>query len=957
MTTYGGAFVAALCYTFTDSFWFNALESIIFPLGSLFIAFMLYIVVVWYDHAEEEHSEKYLLMAAYALGLSMGAHQMAIPALFPCFMLVYYRRRKEVTTASWFGMVISSCVAFIVIFKLILSQLTEMLGGGAIEVAYGFIGAAIAVWIYNAMTKQNAAKDKSYLGISRRTYTQIGIAFITRYVISNLAAKFSPSPNPTISKLVGYAIIAGAVIGLIYSQREKKALLNLCLWSAMFVFIGYSTYLLVMVRAAQDPPMNQWHADNFATLTKFIDREQYGYRPPWPRQVGDPERPHDQDPVFINYSGNWDYFWRYQTNEMYNRYLLWNFVGRVSQADGAGVDWSKTLGIPFLLGLFGMYWHFRRDPKRALTLLGAFMLFGFVTAWYQNQQDPQPRERQYFYVGAFYIYAMWVGIGAVGMMEILRARKLKSAENEDETMPIPIGEGNVALIGGTLLAALVLVPLNQCVGLAGMAMGKTFDQSSKWREYSRSHDNIPLEYAYNVLQSCEKDAILFTAGDNDTFPLWAAQSAYGIRRDIRIVNLSLANMSWYIKQLKNDSWGIGKKMDLPGFTDQMLNAPDDSPEGVHPIPGKAEIATVKVSAATIMAFTGNTNAKDTTMSWNYHGELQVDKDNYYFYVADQVVRSIVEGNINSRPIYFAPLVQDNYLVGLRPYVVSEGLSQRVTPVIQSGGGPLGTLKEDVNAEETSQLVTTPSLTPKRGYMINTFRDPKARWSNEDRTNYPPFFAYERTYYALADYYVSKGKMAEAKKTLDLLDSVIPPQRVRYDDQILPLVSQLYMRVGDAAKAKKYAGFANAEQEKTYNETAGEAKLSPRDMQTGEIYVQGLIASGEVEKAQSVLQHLASQAPDQNSEGLIMFRNDEVNAMMAEKKGDKKRAVELYDQFFAKYGQAIANSGAELGAEFAAVRSHLESLKKELGIMPKADTAAMSDSAKNKKSGLKLKPVP
>src|SRR5206468_2710178 len=199
----------------------------------------------------------------------------------------------------------------------ILSQLVELLGGSGIEVAYGLIGAAVAVWIYNSMTK-NAAHDKSYFGVSRRTYIQIGIAFLARYIIGALVGKTNPSPNPIISKIVGFAIIGGAIYGLIYSQRQKKALLNLSLWSAMLVFIGYTTYMLVMVRAGQDPPMNQWHADNFATLTKYINREQYGYRPPWPRQVGDQERPHDQDPTFTNYSGNWDFFWRYQTNHMYN---------------------------------------------------------------------------------------------------------------------------------------------------------------------------------------------------------------------------------------------------------------------------------------------------------------------------------------------------------------------------------------------------------------------------------------------------------------------------------------------------------------------------------------------------------------------------------------------------------------------------------------------------------------
>jgi len=951
LTTYGGALLAALCYTFTDSFWFNALESIIFPVGSLFIAFMIYIVVVWLDHADEDHSVKYLMLAAYALGLSMGAHQMAIPALFPCFMLVYYRRRKEVTTASWFGMALSSVIAFFVVFKLILSQITELLGGGGIEVAYSLIGAAAAVWIYSSMTKESALKDKSYLGVSRRTYTQILIAFISRLVLGFIFGKLAPSASPIISKIVGFGLIAGAIYALYYSQREKKALLNLTLWSAMLVFIGYSTYTLVMVRAGQDPPMNQWHADNFATLTKFINREQYGYRPPWPRQVGDQERSKDQDPTFTDYSGNWDFFWRYQTNHMYNRYLLWNFVGRVSQAQDTGVDWSKTWGIPFLLGLFGMYWHFKRDPKRALTLLGAFMLFGFVTAWYQNQQDPQPRERQYFYVGAFYIFAMWVGMGGVGAMELMRMRKLQASENGEEREDIvPTGEGNVALIGGTLLAALVLVPLNQCIGLAGMATGKTFDEASKWREYSRSHDNIPLEYSYNVLQSCEKDAILFTAGDNDTFPLWAAQSAYGIRRDVRIVNLSLGNMNWYIKQLKHDSWGVGKKMELPGFTDKILDGPEDSELGIHPVRDKSQIVSVPISAATMRAFTGNPNAKDTVMSWRYRGEMQPEqgKDEYYFLVADQLIRSIIEGNINSRPIYFAPFVQDNYLIGLHSFLQSEGMSQRITPIQQQGGGSLGPMNEALAQEAAFNVIDKDHLskTPKRGYMLQTFSDPKARWSNEDRTNYSVFFSEQSAYFGLAEQLAREGKIAEANKALDLMDKYIPIERVHYEDRIVPLISQIYKRLGNEEKAKKYSKFAMTDLEKSYNEIGNAVQLGQRDVETGERYAEALIASGDLDKAQAVLQHLIQSATDKQSQGLIMFRTEEVNAMITEKKGDKQKALTLYDQFFAKYGQAIVNSGADFATEFDELKKHVEDLRRQLGTAnsPK-DTAMKKDSVK------------
>jgi hypothetical protein len=943
LTTYGGAFVGALCYIFTDSFWFNALESIIFPLGSLFIAFMLYIVVVWLDHADEDHSVKYLMLAAYALGLSMGAHQMAIPTLFPCFMLVYYRRRKEVTTASWFGMVFSSVIGFFVVYKLILSHLVDLLGGQSIDVAYGFIGAAICVWIYSAMTKESGLKDKSYYGVSKRTYTQIVIGALARYFIAVIAGKMNLSQNPIISELVGAGIIVGAIAGIIYSQREKKALLNLTLWASMLVFVGYTSYALVLVRASQDPPMNQHHASNFKVLTEFINREQYGYRPPWPRQVGDQERPRDQDPTFTDYSGNWDFFFRYQTNHMYNRYLMWNFVGRVSQAQDTGVDWSKTWGIPFILGLFGMYWHFKRDPKRALTLLGAFMLFGFVTAWFQNQQDPQPRERQYFYVGAFYIYALWVGIGATGLMEVLRSRKLKTEDGE-QTDEVPMGDGNVALLGGTLLAALVFVPLNQCIGLTGMLSGKSFDEASKWREYSRAHDNIPLEYAYNTLQSCDKDAILFTAGDNDTFPLWAAQAAYGIRRDVRIVNMSLGNMSWYIKQLKKDSWGTdGKKMELPGFPDKMLDQDENTELAPRPFRDKTQLVTIPVSAATMRAFTSNPNAKDTVMTWRYRGELQIEgKDDYYFYIADQLVHSIIEGNINTRPIYFASGVQDNYTLGLRSHFISEGLTHRITPIEQ----PAGEINEEVCAQGVFNVVDKDhiSTTPKRGYMLQTFSDPAARWSNEDRTNLAPFYSIERAFYELAARYTREGKVPEANKTLAIMDAKIPPERVAYDDRLIPALADIYKRLGNETFVKKYSNIAVTNLEKMYSHIAANTQLSEQEVEQGVAYVQALIEHGDIEKAQTVIEHVAQTATDKQGKVLATYKYDQVSAMLEEKKGDKKKAIAMYEQFFTHWGPAVAGS-PEFSAEMNQLRIHVEELKRQLGMGAPQDTTAKKDSVK------------
>ncbi len=870
MTTFGGALIAALCYTFTDSFWFNALECEVYAFGSLFIALVPYIMLVWCDHADEEHNEKYMLLAAYVMGLSLGVHQLALLNIFPCFMIIYYRRRSNVTTGTWLGMVAASIVAFFIAFKLVLSWIVEWLGNGG--------GSA---------------------------------AFV-------------------------YFLFMATIYGLYWSHKQRRALINVSLWSALLLFLGYSTYYMIMVRAAQEPPMNQWHANDFKTITKFINRDQYGYRPPWPRQVGDQQSDPSNDPTFKNYSGNWDFLWRYQVDHMYNRYLAWNFIGRVSQDQDSGTDWSKTWGIPFFLGLFGIYWHFKRDPKRALTLLAAFIFFGWLTALYQNQQDPQPRERDYFYVGAFYFYAMWVGIGATGIMEWMRGRGtspvLKEGQKDTEKkepIPVPVGDGNVGLLGGALAAMVILVPLNQCAGLAGMATGKSFAETSKWHEYSRAHNNIPFEYAYNQLQSCEPNAILFTAGDNDTFPLWCAQDVYGIRRDIRIVNLSLANMSWYIKQLKKDVWnGDGKKMDLPGFSDEVLSAPEESQGGIHYYGDKATPVSVKVAAETMKKFSGDPNAGPGTMNWTYRGEMSRGEGQYIFTVADQIVRSIIEGNIDKRPIYFASAVPASYQIGVSPYLVWEGMAQRISPVQPSAQVP--PVNEQSSAEICLKLVNTVHKEYHRGYLLNTFRDKDARWSNADRTNTPPFYCYQRSYEVLAQYYYAKHQFADVKKVLDMLNQALPPERVEYVEGTATEIAQLYKSIGDEAKAKKFSKIAMAKLEEEYQQSLS-SNPSMRDLFIQLQYAETLLSLGDVDKAFPILDRLHQNPPDAQMRGNIELRWQQASAMLAEKKGDKKKAVEIYDRLFATFGGSLPGSAYD--DEFKLVRIHLDSLKMQLGLLP------------------------
>jgi tetratricopeptide (TPR) repeat protein len=650
--------------------------------------------------------------------------------------------------------------------------------------------------------------------------------------------------------------------------------------------------------------MYQWQVSSFDNITRYINREQYGDRGQWPRRQ--PSEPGEENgPMFTNYTSEMDFFWRYQTNHMYSRYLMWNFVGRVSQRQDSGFDLSKTWGIPLLLGMFGMYWHFRRDPKRALSMFAMFAMLGWMTAWYQNQQEPQPRERDYFYVGAFYVYAMWVGIGAVGIFELLKEkRKQRSSEQENDTASDTPSAGLAfAVIAGGLLIA----PINQCIGLAGLLSGQSFEKSSKWAEYDRSHNNIPLEYAYNVLQSCEPDAVLFTAGDNDTFPLWCAQDVYGIRRDVRIVNLSLGNMSWYIRQLKNDVWGVGKKLNLPGFDDKLLAGRDDSPEGVRPYRSAATEASVEITAETMRRFTGVVDAQPTMLRWMFTGQYNLGKGEYYIAVADQLVRSIVQGNMNTRPIYFANVVPDNYFTGLRQYVASEGFARRLTPLIQQAR--VRRFDEAVNEEAMSKMLLTftdeYSLTPKRAMHLNTFSDPKAHWSNDDRTNDPSFVSYQGSYINLAGYYIKMEELARAKAVLDTLRRRIPPDRVKYLGITAQLIAKQYRRVGDDSSAKYFAGVALNDFQMRIAEAKTEGEVS-NELGAYLFAVESLL---EMEDPQGALDLMMPVMPRLNPRDKPQFelRQMQAEAMLSEQKGDKKAALDKYNQLFSKYGSAMAGT--------------------------------------------------
>lgn len=862
---YGGGLVAALAFTFTDSFWFNALESEVYAFGSLFIAVIPWLILVWYDHADDEHNEKYLVLIFYVIGLSMGVHQLAMLTLFPLFMLVYYRKWREITTRGWLIMGVLAVITFFIAYKLVLSYLVQWIGSGA-----------------------------GWLSI---------------------------------------LLLAAAIYGIYHSQKAKMPVLNLALWCGVMLFMGYTTYAVLMVRAEKDPPMNQWNVSSFSNMAKYINREQYGEAKMLPRRNeqyrGDPQysatwggQPSAGGEA---YSSSFDFFIRYQTNHMYNRYLLWQYMGRNSDVQDDGVDPSKTLAIPLIIGLFGLYWHFRRDPKRALSMLAMFLLLGVITAWYQNQQDPQPRERDYFYVGSFYVFAMWIGIGAVGLMELLRHKfggvkglppvsdghAIHGHANEMDSIPVVKGDSQAGALALTLGLIILLVPINMCVGLGGMLMGKSFEESSKWAMYTKQGNYIPFDYAYNILQSCEKDAIIFTAGDNDTFPLWCIQDVYGIRTDVRIVNLSLGKMGWYIRQLKREAWGA-KPLTLPSFPDEKLDKGDDEPGGVTYSQGPSVPLKVPITAEAMKRFTGDPNATAAEMNWTWRGEIRRDDQNI-FMVSDQLVRDIIVNHINDRPIYFASVVGSTYMGGLDQHVVYEGLAARVTPIAQNTN-PNGldvSINEPLYRATAFTDIKTPSKTPERGMIVRSYNDPKAGRSYLDERY--GWQTYSFLFTRLANYYINRGNKADALHALDRLAELLPPDQIEYDAAFLSLIAQIYNKAGNPEKALKFMKLASVQMGPELNSSQRGSQDEERRMFMLQIDLGDAFRNmKQYDSARVTFERLRSAQPEGDLRSFVDYKIVVTEAMRLDAAGNTGEAKKLYDTIVSKYPDVV-NTG--LAAEF------------------------------------------
>jgi len=646
--TYISAAIGALSLAFADTYWFNAVEAEVYASSVFFIGFVTWLIMVWNEKADEPDSEKYIIMIFYLIGISTGVHLMAVLAIVPVVMIIMFKKYVtdyEVLKNTGFIFLGNAALALMIaMFKWAGEKATTNPSPEVYKdfdqsfLAIQLIASAIFIAIfYKKLFNRNSFYIPIIVG---------GIALVMIYpgmvkYIPNLLA--STGGNNILVDISILLLMFAVLVYIIYwSQKEDKGTINLAAKAILFSIIGFTSYTTIILRANQDTPINLNSPKTVTEVVSYLNREQYGDFPTFQRRYSG--EPH-QRVVFSNYSSDLDFWWSYQMDHMFVRYLEWNYIGRESTVQDAGVDWTKFYAIPFFFAILGLYFHFRNDWKMASVFLVMFIFLGFLTAFYQNQQQPQPRERDYFYVGAFFVFSIWIALGVRGTFDLISQYMKESSAYK-------------AVAGGLALLLFLAIPVNML--------------AKNYFEHDRSRNYVPWDYSYNMLQSVAPNAIIFTNGDNDTFPLWYLQDVEGVRRDVRIANLSLLNTDWYIKQLKNTT---------PYNTEPVpMSVTDADIARIGPSRWEPREISVPVPDNVYEKYgiTDTTVINKGTIDWVMPNTIQYG-DIKAIRVQDIIALDIIRANNWQRPIYFAVTVSDDSRIGLTEYLQMEGMALKITP--------------------------------------------------------------------------------------------------------------------------------------------------------------------------------------------------------------------------------------------------------------------------------------
>ncbi|HCI15879.1 MAG TPA: hypothetical protein DE027_03520 [Candidatus Marinimicrobia bacterium] len=752
--TFGGSLVGALTFAFTDSQWFNAVEAEVYGFSTFFTAIVVWLILHWAERADEKGNERYILIIAYMIGLATGVHLLNLLAL-PFIALIIYFKKYEF---SYKGFLITTAIT-------------------------GVIYLIINTGIINGVPKiVNAVGLELFLFLC-------------------------------------LAIMGGMVFTIIKRQFRYA----LALTSIVLILVGYSSYATIFIRSGQQPAINENDPSTVPRAIAYMEREQYGQMTQFPRRftglppkhevVGRPAKggrnySASQERKYKSYrmDKQWDYFWSYQVKKMYWRYFLWQFAGRGPSTDdwvtayGAntkedGVDWFQ-FGLPlaFLFGLWGMFYHFQKDREQAFSVFSLFLMMGLAIIIFVNQDNPQPRERDYSYVGSFFAFSIWISIAVAALGDKIRLLlKDKSLSNN--------------AVMGTMVLLIVAMP--------GMMV------KANYHEHDRSDNRLAWDYSYNILQSCEPNAILFTNGDNDTFPLWYLQEVEGVRTDITIANLSLLNTEWYIRQLRDSRRG---RVDQKGRElERFINLTDpqvmEVASGLQPWKARnVQIPTPK----------SNKN-KDGFIQWKVNPTFA----GAALMVKDMMILKIISDAQWNYPIYFAVTVPASNRLGLEPFLEMEGLVYRLRPHNVDGRNPINEERmwtnlmsgygseiweQDLEANDWNKVENEIwSKSYKPGYLFRNlgredvfyFPTTNIRLLQNLRSAYMQLAAFH--YMAFKDFEMTDKDQSDIhrNKALEVLVKMqdnIPEKTIRYDSKDLYYqVGRLFGELGNKDELRRILG--------------------------------------------------------------------------------------------------------------------------------------------------------
>lgn len=729
------AATGALILSFSDTFWFNASEAEVYGIGMFFISAVVWIGTEWYFRIGVFNSERSLLLIAYLAGLSIGVHLLSLLAVFFVFFLIYFRDRKK-----------------------------EDINLKSLSLAFAMMAAGFGV---------------IYPGI----------------------VKYIPALLGSGAGLIFFILLVGGLIAIV-AAKKLHTQLRMAALAILLVTLGYSTYVMVPIRAGQQPALNENAPATLEGLYSYLNRDQYGSYPllkgpnyndrtrniDFSKEEFLPRRwSPEHVPAYQNYGSDFEYFMKFQLGHIYMRYFLWNFVGRAGDIQGAPVafvgevgDWSESPGfpnryyaIPLILGLIGMYYHFRQDYRTGTATAVLFFITGIGLVLYFNMSEPQVRERDYFFVGSFFVFAIWTGIGVYGLIDMLMSK---------------IGRHEAV---GVALAGLMLVagPVNML--------------AQNFQTHDRHYNYVAFDYAYNLLQSCDQDAILFTGGDNDTFPVWYLQYAAGIRRDVRVVNLSLLNTSWYSKQLKNERPYGAPTVDF-SYTNMELDQMRPVQWSTQRISVPIDRQNFHYGSLEMLPYIKSVGELPEKLEVEVQPSYRDPAGTEGLRVQDILIIDILNNNFNTRPIYFALSTAPNDRLSLESHLVVEGMAYRVAPIAlpQRGNRYYTNVNTEVTRRHLMDLRETPDSNRAFGFMFRELNNPDI---NLDEASTKMIYSFRVAHMGLAQVLLQdEGNAEGAREVIEQMEKTLPGAYHEFDLTLKTDLSNMYIMLGDTAKYRELA---------------------------------------------------------------------------------------------------------------------------------------------------------